>query len=156
MTERKKEGRAATCRQIKSGGSRCQAKRMTGSDFCFFHNPKAASKRTAARRAGGMKSRPTVLDGDTPDLPLKNAEDVAALLALTINQVRRGELDPKISNAVGYLTGILLKAIEQGDVEERLQSLEAIVKQQDSRPGSIMASDPQTDASFFERGSLAS
>jgi hypothetical protein len=56
---------------------------------------------------------------------LANCVDVANLLASSISQVRRGELDPRIANAVGYLSGILLKALEQGVVEERLQKVEA-------------------------------
>ena len=34
---------------------------------------------------------------------------MTALLATTINDVRRGRLDPRIANAVGYLAGVLLR-----------------------------------------------
>jgi hypothetical protein len=44
----------------------------------------------------------------------------------TINQVRRGEIDLRVSNAIGYLSGILLSAIEKGSLEERLATLEAV------------------------------
>jgi hypothetical protein len=54
--------------------------------------------------------------------------DVTGLLAQTINQVRSGRLDPKTGNAVGYLAGVLLKALQQGDFEARLQVLEAVQK----------------------------
>ncbi len=29
---------------------------------------------------------------------------------------RRGEIDPRVANAVGYLSGTLLKALQQGDI----------------------------------------
>ena len=53
--------------------------------------------------------------------------EVVELLGETINQVRRGELDLRISNAIGYLSGILLNAIEKRSFEERLAALESIV-----------------------------
>jgi hypothetical protein len=54
---------------------------------------------------------------------LRNAADVTALLGMTINEVRQGKLDPKISNAVGYLAGVLMRALEVGDLAEQLASL---------------------------------
>lgn len=53
---------------------------------------------------------------------------MTALLAQTINQVRSGGLDPRTGNAVGYLAAVMLKAFQQGDIEARLQALEAVQK----------------------------
>jgi hypothetical protein len=50
------------------------------------------------------------------------------LLGETINQVRRGGIDLRVANCVGYLSGILLAALEKGQMEERLAALEAIIK----------------------------
>jgi hypothetical protein len=60
----------------------------------------------------------------TADFPLSRAKDAVALLALTINQVLRGQIDPRIANAVGYLLTVQLKALELGETEERLAALE--------------------------------
>jgi len=75
-----------------------------------------------------------VLPPDTPDKPLASGADVISLLAETINQVRRGEVDPRISNAIGYLAGILLKARERAELEERVSRLETIVAGQQAGP----------------------
>ena len=61
------------------------------------------------------------------DNPLRNTHEVVTLLSESINHVRRGQLDPRVANAVGYLSGILLKALEQGRTEERLKHLEAVL-----------------------------
>ena len=58
-------------------------------------------------------------------MQLGTCKDVANLLGESISQVRRGELDPRVANAVGYLSGILIRALEQGVVEERLAKIEA-------------------------------
>ena len=118
------------CRGTKADGTPCRANAMTGSEYCFFHDPAKAEEQEAARQAGGRVGKTTVLSPDTPDAPLSSMADVVALLGQTINQVRRGEVDPKVANAVGYLASALLRALEQGDIEKRLAELEAIIKGQ--------------------------
>jgi hypothetical protein len=65
-------------------------------------------------------------------LLVRSKGDVAELLGETINQVRRGELDLRVSNAIGYLSGILLSAMEKGSLEERLATLEAVFASRDN------------------------
>jgi hypothetical protein len=72
-----------------------------------------------------QRSRPaSVFPNEAPDVFLKNSLDVSLLLAESINAVRKGRLDPRVSNAIGYLAGILLRALEQGPTEDRLARLE--------------------------------
>ena len=65
------------------------------------------------------------------------------LLADSINQVRRGQLDPRIANATGYLAGILLKALEQGHTEQRLSHLETILGCNKSVDGEVFHFPPK-------------
>jgi hypothetical protein len=44
---------------------------------------------------------------------LKSAGDVSDLLKETINRVRQGPFDLRTANAIGFLAGILLKALDQ-------------------------------------------
>jgi hypothetical protein len=93
-----------------------------------------------AQRVGGLRNKAVSLSADTPDCNLKNAADVIALLGTTINQVRRGQVDPRIGNSVGYLSTVLLKAQELGSIEQRLSALEIATKHQ-SRFGSRFDSE---------------
>jgi hypothetical protein len=70
------------------------------------------------------------LAADAPAVRVESCQDVVRLISETINQVRRGELDPRVANAVGYLANILIKAAEQGDMEKRIEQLEAAVQAQ--------------------------
>jgi hypothetical protein len=126
------------CQFRKKNGERCGADAQIGKSICVFHDPARASDGQRARRAGGVnRTRPAaVLPADTPDHPLATPKDVSGLLAQSINQVRRGQLDPKVANCVGYLSGVLLHSIEQGSVEERLARLEAVLVKNDS--GSVI------------------
>jgi hypothetical protein len=51
-------------------------------------------------------------------------EEVGELLEETINRVRQGPFDLRAANAIGFLAGVLLKALDQR-IEERLAHLEA-------------------------------
>jgi hypothetical protein len=68
-----------------------------------------------------------VLPFDTPDHPLGDTNQVSVLLADSINRLRRGQLDPRVANAMGYLASVLLKALENGRIEDRLAHLEAVM-----------------------------
>jgi hypothetical protein len=58
---------------------------------------------------------------------MRSVDDVTTLLAETINRVRGGRVDPRVANTVGYLAMALLKALQQGAIESRLQALEAVL-----------------------------
>ncbi len=119
---------ARSCQGRKPDGGSCRTQATAGSDYCFFHDPAKAQERAAAQSAGGQRNRIAVLPTTAPDARLREAGDVVKLLAETINQVRRGEIDPKVANAVGYLGALLLKAIGATETENRLTALEAAVK----------------------------
>lgn len=116
------------CRQILPDGRRCRARRIGDSSCCFFHDPERRIERAAAQRAGGLKGRRVTLRQGAPDAPLADARDIARMLADTINQVRRGQLDPKVANTVGYLASVLLKTVQEGENETRVASFEAATR----------------------------
>jgi hypothetical protein len=142
---------ALQCRHIKADRSRCRANARHGSTYCFFHDPDSAIEREIARKNGGReRSRSAaVLPADTPNKSLNSASDVTVLLTETINQVRRGEIDPRISNAVGYLAGILLKAKENEEIEQRIARLESILAGQLMNSKSYLDSNPDSESLEF-------
>jgi hypothetical protein len=122
---------ASQCGASKLDGSPCRAKPLPGSVFCLFHDPARAVERDAARQAGGKaRSKPAaVLPPEAGDLPLRTAGDAAEALAVVANEVRKGQLDPKVGNAVGYLISVQLRALEDPllrEVEELRREVEAM------------------------------
>jgi len=122
---------ADKCNFRKKNGSHCGANAQPSNGLCVFHDPAKASEGRRARRAGGIaRSRlAQVLPSDTPDHPLGNTKEVSAFLSNSINQLRRGQLDPRVATGLGYLTNILLRALEQGPLEERMAKIEAALAQ---------------------------
>jgi hypothetical protein len=118
----KRRNRKECKAQTKSGGP-CHAPASEGG-LCFCH---AHPERLAELgRQGGRKNRRWKADGpDLPQRPLKSIGDVGELLEETINRVRQGPFDLRAANSIGFLAGILLKALDER-FEERLADLEAV------------------------------
>ena len=110
--------------RTKAGGS-CQAPAVERG-LCFFHaHPE---KLAELGRQGGKRNRrwkPT--DRDLSQISLKSIGDVSRLLEETINRVRQGPFDLRAANGIGFLSSILLKALESGRIEDRLAHLEAVI-----------------------------
>ena len=117
-----------SCTAKKSDGTDCHAAALPGLPFCFFHSPKHVAQRRDAQSRGGLANRMATLPADVPDVKVEHGKDVVELLCQTINQVRRGEIDPRIANTVGYLSNIVLAATTQRDLETRITELESLVK----------------------------
>jgi hypothetical protein len=114
------------CSHRKPDGTRCRAHAIHGSRSCFFHDPATRDEHRAATVAGGRErsQRATTLPPDTADLPLRSVVDVVAALGEAYNAVRTGRLDARVGNCLGVLAGVLLKAIEGGELEARIAALE--------------------------------
>jgi hypothetical protein len=124
------------CKHVRADGTACKAI-ATPSGFCFFHCPDRAEERAAAGRKGGKgksKRRAVILAmADAPAITLRTVSDVLGALEGAATDARRGAMDCKLANAVGYLASIALRAIVASDFEERLSRLEALAQQQQRR-----------------------
>lgn len=56
------------------------------------------------------------------------SSDILRLLEQTINDLRQGKTSVRIANAIGYLSGIAFRAIEQYDLSKRLEIIEYALK----------------------------
>jgi hypothetical protein len=122
------------CEGLKLDGTRCQAAALPDSDFCFFHDPSKEVERREAQAAGGRQNRMKTLDAGAPDIEIRNCKDVLALLSETINQVRKGLIDPRVANSVGYLANQVVRVLEQNDLEERIEKLEQLMEARSKVP----------------------
>jgi hypothetical protein len=75
------------------------------------------------------------LDKGVRDVRIDTSLDVIEVLGETPNQVRKGDIDPRVANSVGILLNILLRALERGELEVRMARLELMLKIDDRRPG---------------------
>jgi hypothetical protein len=113
------------CKAQTKAGDSCPAPAVQRG-LCFFHaNP---DKLSEMGRQGGSKNRHANPDDcDLQHRQLKTIADVSTLLEETINRVRKGPFDLRAANSIGFLAEILLKGLERGRLEDRLDQLEAAI-----------------------------
>ena len=116
------------CKHKKSSGKKCNAYAMQGSDFCYSHNPEISKEAKKLAQSNGGKKNVTILKNSFDPIIIKNSKDVPNLLIDTINKVRSGKLEIRIANCIGYLSGHLIKAFEQSDLEKRIEDLETKIE----------------------------
>jgi hypothetical protein len=126
------------CHVLTRDGTRCQAAALPDSRFCFFHDPSKKVERREAQAEGGRQNRMKTLDAGAPDISIRDCKDVMALLSETINQVRKGLIDPRIANSVGYLANQLVRVFEQKDLEDRIEKLEQSIQHRSKTPEFLM------------------
>jgi hypothetical protein len=96
---------------------------MVGRPFCFTHDPTRAVDRQAARRRGGFRTR-TPVAGVEGRSTLRSVEDILALLEETLADSRLLENSAQRSKTLVSIALAALKALEIGELEERLEALE--------------------------------
>lgn len=118
----------AACGYIKADGTRCKAQPMRGEGYCYAHHPDLEERRTAASRRGGKIGGRGRGKGDI--------KDVKGWLLDLARRVEAGELEAKDGTAVSQILNIWLRGIEterklkeQEELEERLESLERVLKE---------------------------
>ena len=116
---------APRCADVRADGNPCGGFAIAGSRYCFAHDPAQHGKRAVARRRGGQAGRVATLPESS--VRVRSMADVLCLVEESINDVRTGRVDVRVANAVGYLATIALRAIEQGDLADRLAALEAVL-----------------------------
>jgi hypothetical protein len=102
-------------------GERCKSAPMRGKKKCMFHTGNFA--RTLGSKGGHRRAifNPDELKEFSAP---KSASDLKDLLAQSLVDVRRGNLDPRVANSISCLGAGFVKAIEISDLEARLTALE--------------------------------
>jgi hypothetical protein len=119
----------ATCGAIKPNGERCAVEVRPGQAWCYNHDPARADER---RRNASKAAR---------SKPSRELAGVKAQLQEMADKVLRCELNRADAAVCGQLLNIKLRALEierkwreLGELEERIQALEAQQEQKGVRP----------------------
>lgn len=123
------------CKAVKADGSPCKARRVSGSDYCYYHDPKLAAKRNQSRSAGGLARHGRKIGTIAPefdsDIKIDSLDDVKLLLAREIAHVLTLEKSLSRARTMGYLLNIaagIIKDSQMLELENRINDLENMLK----------------------------
>jgi len=117
------------CNFIKPDGTQCNANAMSGSNFCYTHNPEISDEEKREAKQRGGQARALTIANPLPALEIREPGDAVLLIVDTINRVRAGELDIRTANCLGFLTDKLLKAFEISRLNDRVAIIERVILQ---------------------------
>lgn len=102
----------------------CSAHAMRNSQFCFYHNPDISNQEKKLAQTKGGKDKNGRIKRAMPKISIRTTQGVVVLLENTINAVRGAQMDVRIANCLGFLSGHLLKALEVSELASRLEAVE--------------------------------
>ena len=118
-----------TCKAAKENGESCRAAPLQNSDYCAMHDPAHADEMAEARRLGGLRRRKEKAVSGAYDIEgLENVQQVRRLLEIAALDTLSLENSIARSRTLAYLAQVALKALEAGEMEERLRALEQALK----------------------------
>ncbi len=112
------------CAGITREGKPCAADVQRESEYCVFHDPAKMETVLEARRAGGKVGKDRYLPDGAPLVVVRTANDVLTLVELAANSVLLGALDSRRGSCIAQLASVALKAIEVGELQERIEKME--------------------------------
>ena len=114
------------CETIRSNGERCRAQALPDRPGCWAHDPGSREKADEARRRGGVNR--SNLARASRRMP-RDMKDLSGRILEAFDQVATGELPPDRAHAMARLASVYVQLHQAGEVERRLEALEAAAEQ---------------------------
>ena len=139
------------CKHKKPDGTACNSFAMKGKSYCWRHSPELSEEEKRKFSAKGGKNNshnrncefvggidspsPSGREGwGLPPVKIENFKDIASMLTDTINNLRTGKISQKTGSSIGYLSFILLMAMDKAKAEERQEKIDKLKAEGKWRP----------------------
>ena len=123
------------CKFVMPDGRQCRSSALRGEEWCLFHHPEHQAEAAEARRIGGLRRRREGTIAGAYDFGgANNVADIQRLIDIAILDTLA--LDNSVARArtLLYAAHTALKCLEVGELEERVDQLEAALQQRDLPP----------------------
>ena len=119
----------AYCKATTKDGKPCRCIAMGDSDYCYRHNPDISDEeKLQASATGGAKLTKQRLERQVAtaqdDTNIRSLNGIVDLIDNNIRDVRQGNIDPRVSDAIVQSLNVLLKVYELGIQDARIRKLE--------------------------------
>ncbi len=118
-----------TCKAMTKTGDPCAAFCVTGSDYCYNHDPRLAAQRAESRSRGGKARAGRAIrhipgDDDPPVVAVNTIHDIQHMLEFAITDLLQMERSVKRTNALASLLRVAVTVNEQTELADRITALE--------------------------------
>jgi hypothetical protein len=114
-----------TCRAKNERGEPCRQAPLRDSEYCFWHSPEHAAEAAEARRLGGLRLRREKITAGAYDFDgLGDMGSIRRLLDIAVIDTLGLENSVARSRALAYLSQVAIKALEVGELAERVEAIE--------------------------------
>ncbi len=114
------------CAGSKPDGSACGSAPSLESSFCLFHDPDRTEEAAEARRVGGQRRRrERIVAGAYDFAGLGTVVDIRRLLEVAVMDTLGLENSVARNRTLAYLAQVAAGLLQAGELERRLNSLEA-------------------------------
>ncbi len=118
-----------TCSGRRDDGEPCRAAPLQDGRFCLWHDPDHSDEVAEARRLGGQRRRrERVVSGVYDFEGLGSIPQVRRLVEVAVLDTLGLENSVARNRTLAYLAQTAAKLLETGELEERLQALEAAME----------------------------
>ena len=117
-----------SCSTVTSAG-RCRATPMREADHCFWHSPEHQDEVAEARRLGGQRRKRERIVSGVYDLEgLDTIPKIRRILEVAVLDTLGLENSINRSRALASLATAAARLLEAGELEERVEALEAVTR----------------------------
>jgi len=115
-----------TCKATNDRGEPCRAHPLRDSAFCLVHDPEQADAVQEARRLGGRNRRTEVTVATIFDVEgLESVPQIRRLAEIAMGDLLRQEPSINRARTLLYLVQVALALHMKGEIEQRLEAIEA-------------------------------
>jgi hypothetical protein len=117
------------CKGTTKAGKPCSANALTGSTYCFAHDPTKAADRAKARSKGGRArhGRTDIKPDEHEQIDQLTPENILRVLGIAVNDCLKLERSLNRSRTLATIAATAIKAIEATELEARLAALESLI-----------------------------
>ena len=134
------------CKYVMPTGRLCRSAPLHDEEFCLFHSPTHTEEAQEARRLGGLRRRKErTVAGAYEFQGLETVPDIRRLIEVAAVDTLALENSVARNRTLAYLSQSALKCLEMGELEERLEALEAALQSRDPLPPPVFDLDLDID-----------
>ena len=123
---------AEKCIYTNIEGEKCHSYSMSNSLYCLSHDPDKGEERLLRAQNGGKATSYEKLEMQLKPFDITGPDEIISAVLQTVNELRTGQVPPKIASTIGFLLNIALKGYEIRNIGDRVEIIDRVLLERKS------------------------